>query len=64
MVNEFPGAYYSYYYLKAWSWSTDILEVFGGDWSCWYLLIQGCRRFSGVQRRSRVDLKPIMNRAS
>ena len=34
MVIEIPGAYYSYYYLKAWSWSTDILEVFCGDWSC------------------------------
>ena len=36
--------------LKVWSWSTDILEDFGGDWSCLYLLICG-RGFFGVQRR-------------
>ena len=25
--------------VQAWSWSIDILEDFGGDWSCLYLLI-------------------------
>ena len=37
--------------LKAWSWSTDIFEDFGGDWSCLYLLIQSGLGFFVVQRR-------------